>query len=202
MSRWLQLARAVDRSQDPVAKIAEIAKSPEQTSNTHNFGNFGKGSASRSEGAQRPIAGLDHLTADEREERAAIAEHDGGLPREWAEGLATLSTMATPPDIPEGRWSRIIDNAARFADRWGRQAVDLGWSVRDVFGCHPTRPWKRIDQAGLVWLIGDHEVVAITADTAVLMTPCGNRQTYYRRGQAGQTLIWQLGDQEPPCRRR
>ncbi len=145
---------------------------------------------------------LTFLTANEREERAAVAEHDGGLPREWAEGLATLNAMATPPDIPEGRWSRIIDNAARFADRWGRQAIDLGWSVRDVFGCHPTRPWKRIDQAGLVWLIGDHEVVAITDDTAVLMTPCGNRQTYYRRGQAGQTLIWQLGDQEPPCRRR
>ena len=145
---------------------------------------------------------LAFLTADEREERAAIAEHDGNLTREWADGLATLNAMTTPPDIPEARWSRIVDNAARFADRWGRQAVDLGWSVRDVFGCHPDRPWGRTDQAGLVWLIGDHEVVAITDDTAVIQTSTGNRLTYYRRGQAGEALMWQLGDQEPPCRRR
>jgi len=94
--------------------------------------------------------------------------------------------MTTPPNIPEARWSRIVDNAARFADRWGRQAFDLGWSVRDVFGCHPDRPRERIDQAGLVWLIGDHEVVAITADTAVIQTSTGNHLTYYRRGQGGK----------------
>ena len=94
--------------------------------------------------------------------------------------------MTTPPNIPEARWSRIVDNAARFADRWGRQAFDLGWSVRDVFGCHPARPRERIDQAGLVWFIGDGEVIAITADTAVIQTSTGNRLTYYRRGQGGK----------------
>ncbi len=84
------------------------------------------------------------------EDRAAVADHDCDLPREWAEGLAALNAMTTPPDIPEARWSRIVDDAARFADRWGRQAVDLGWSLHDVFGCHPARPRERTDQAGLV----------------------------------------------------
>ncbi|MBF0141752.1 MAG: hypothetical protein HQL74_15950 [Magnetococcales bacterium] len=34
------------------------------------------------------------------EERAAIIEHDGGIPREWAEGLAQLCVMDQQADIP------------------------------------------------------------------------------------------------------
>ena len=31
-------------------------------------------------------------------------------------------------------------------------------------------PWARIDHAGLIWLLGGHKIVALTADTAVIET--------------------------------
>jgi len=64
--------------------------------------------------------------------------------------------------------------------------VTKGPRRRDVFGCHPARPWERIDQVGLVWLIGDGKVIAISADTAVIQTSTGNHLTYDRRGQGGK----------------
>ena len=142
------------------------------------------------------------FSADDRDERAAVSEYEGGLPREWAEGLAILCTIPNPLNTPDETWRTIVNSAAKFADIWGQQAVDLGWSVRDVFGCNPLRPQDRVDQAGLVWLIGEGEVVAITADTAVLLMPTGSRLTYFRRGQAGEALIWRLGDQDHPQRRQ
>jgi hypothetical protein len=51
----------------------------------------------------------------------------------------------------------------------------------------------RIDQAGLLWLLRGHRLVALTADTAVTETPTGARQTYRRRpSEPGRVLAWEL----------
>ena len=60
------------------------------------------------------------------EERAAICEHDGGLSREWAEGLARICTMARPDDILPPRWRSIVDAAGQFVDQWARRAHEVG----------------------------------------------------------------------------
>jgi hypothetical protein len=54
---------------------------------------------------------------DAAEERAAIAEHDGGAPRVWAEALARLDPANPPCDVPTNRWQRFIDDCGRFLDQ-------------------------------------------------------------------------------------
>src|SRR5262249_57558490 len=50
------------------------------------------------------------------DERAAIVEHDGAIPREWAEGFARLDPDAAPADVPPKRWQRFIDDIGLFLD--------------------------------------------------------------------------------------
>src|SRR3977135_3607658 len=43
-------------------------------------------------------------------ERAAIVEHDGAIPRAWAEGFARLDSDRPPGDVPLKRWQRFVDD--------------------------------------------------------------------------------------------
>ncbi len=73
-----------------------------------------------------PLAELATLAALPREsensvpdeERAAIIEFDGTVPREWAEGYSSLLGIPCPPNIPEERWQLFIDDAGRVLDSW------------------------------------------------------------------------------------
>ncbi len=139
---------------------------------------------------------------DQQEERAAIVD-DSGVPRAWAEGLARLDSMAPPAGVPAHRWRRLIDNAGRFIDRWAAKAAALGWDTPSVFGCHPEVPGRRFDLQGLLWCVGDGELVGITAATATIRSVNGFLLTY-RRAPAppGERVaaIWEL---EPvPVERR
>jgi hypothetical protein len=70
----------------------------------------------------------------------------------------------------------------------------LGWGPLHLFGCDRERPWARIDHAGLIWLLGGHKIVALTADTAVIETATGARQTYRRVAiEADQAVLaWEF----------
>ena len=50
------------------------------------------------------------------------------------------------------------------------------------------------DHAGLIWLLDGHKIVALTADTAVIETAAGARQTYRRLAiEADQVVLaWEL----------
>ena len=127
------------------------------------------------------------------DERAAICEYDGGLPREWAEGVARLHIMPRPPNVPIRRWDQFIDDAARFADRWGAKAAALGWEPVDLWGCHPDQPYQRFDALGLVWLLNGNGLAALSPDAATIRTRTGALQTYRRRAvPPGTVLAWEL----------
>jgi len=137
------------------------------------------------------------------EERAAIIEYDARAPREWAEGFARRNCFARPASIPAHRWRRLIDNAGRFIDQWAAKAIALGWQAPEVFGCHPEAPTARYDMQGLVWIIGEGEVVGITDATATIRSPHGYLLTFYRvPTPVGErvALIWELGSRLPPNR--
>jgi hypothetical protein len=85
------------------------------------------------------------------EERAAIAEYDGGAPRVWAEALARLDPARPPCDISPVGWLRFIDDCGRFLDDgWAARAEALGWGPLELFGCNRDKPFARISQAGLL----------------------------------------------------
>jgi hypothetical protein len=132
------------------------------------------------------------------EERAAIVEHDGNIPRAWAEGYARLHPDRPPADVPLRRWQQFVDDVGRFLDSsFCAAAAALGWGSLDLFGCDRDRPFARIDQAGLLWLLNGNRLVALSDATAAVETRTGTRQTYRRKpGGPGRVLAWELADDE------
>jgi len=127
-------------------------------------------------------------------ERAAIIEHDGGLPREIADGFAFLEGMPPPSGYSEVQWSDIAATMAAFADQYGAKAIQLGWTVEDLFGLNPYAPAARYDGQGLASLLrkGDR-VVMLTADAAVIERPSGSRTTFRRQADGAQSVVaWNL----------
>ena len=128
------------------------------------------------------------------EERAAIIEEGSGARREWAEAFAQLDCARPPADVPSRRWRQFIDDCGRFLDDgWPARAIALGWKPLDLFGADRVKPFARVDQAGLLWLIAGGTLVALTATTATIETQTGARQTYRRcAGPADRALPRQL----------
>ena len=105
---------------------------------------------------------IDGVTAgvtvpDEVDERAAIMEIDGGLPREIAVALAALEpTLA----------AEMVDTLARLADEWGARSQALGWTVGDMFGVPPAQSLAN-------FLRPRSAVVALSAKTATIRHASG-----------------------------
>jgi hypothetical protein len=109
--------------------------------------------------------------------------------------LARLEPSKPPADVPPRRWVAFIDDCGRFLDgRWAERAVALGWGPLDLFGCDRHRPWARIDHQGLLWLINGNRLVVLGAETAIIETVSGARQTYHRgAAQPGHVVLpWEL----------
>ena len=96
---------------------------------------------------------------DAEEERAAIIEFDGGVPRAWAEALARLDPDKPPKHVPPQRWLRFIDDCGRFLDGgWADRAAALGWGPLQLFGCDRKRPFY-IPHRGLLWEVNGGRLV-------------------------------------------
>lgn len=130
---------------------------------------------------------------EEFEERAAIAEHDGRIPREWSEGLAKLCAMSPPEGLTLHRWEELQNDAGRFCDQWADRADALGWTVLDVFGVEPNVLSTRLSRMGLIWLLRRGVVVAISDESATIRTASGATQRYYRGRTDEGVPIWTLG---------
>ena len=143
-----------------------------------------------------PISALDRAqTWGEAEaERAAIVEHEGGIPRAWAEGFARLHPDHPPGDAPPRRWQRFVDDVGLFLDSpFCAVAATFGWGALDLFGCDRDRPFARLDKQGLCWLLSGNRLLALSENTATIETRTGARQTYRRKlSVPGRVLAWEL----------
>ena len=131
---------------------------------------------------------------DAEEERAAIVEYDAGAPRAWAEALARLDPACPRCDMPPKRWLQFIDDCRRFLDDgWAVCAERLGWGPLDLFGCDRTKPFARIDRAGLLWLLNGRKLLALSADAAAIATASGGYLTFRpRTGDLVGVVAWEL----------
>jgi len=103
--------------------------------------------------------------------------------------------MPRHPDFKEEQWNQLIDDSGRFLDRWAVQVAAMGWTTQEVFGVHPGKPDARIDLKGLVPCIGGREVVAVSADSAIIQTPSGAHQRIFRRADIqsrGRVPLWDI----------
>jgi hypothetical protein len=115
-------------------------------------------------------------------------------PQSWIDGVAQLDAERVPGDVPPRRWRQFIYDAARFLDSgFAAQAAALDWDALDLFGCDQKRPYARIDNAGLIWLLNGDRLVALTEQSARIETKSGATLTYYRKpGGLGRALAWEL----------
>jgi hypothetical protein len=144
---------------------------------------------------EKPIATSEEAPCgDVEEERAAIAEYDGGAPRAWAEALARLDPAYPPGDVLLKRWVQFIDDCGRFLDEgWAVCAARLGWEPIDLFGCNRIKPFARINRAGLLWLLNGRKLLALSADAAAIATASGSYHTFRRHmREPGGVPAWEL----------
>ncbi len=144
--------------------------------------------------ALSPEIEIPAVWADSQEERAAIAQYDGGVPRAWAEGFARLDPDNPPADVPPKRWVRFIDDVGAFLDSpFCAVAAALSWGPFDLFGCDRDAPFARIDCAGLLWLLDGDRLVMLAADAATIETQTGVRRTWRRKPcRDDLVLAWEL----------
>jgi hypothetical protein len=139
---------------------------------------------------------------DLHDERAAIAEYDGGAPRAWAEALARLDPASPPADISPRRWLRFIDDCGRFLDAgWAARAAELGWGPFDLFGCNRERPFARIDSMGLIWFCNGGSIVELYRHRAVIQARMDDARLSFRRRPVDigrVVLAWELAKQADP----
>lgn len=126
-------------------------------------------------------------------ERAAIVEHDGKIPRVWAEGFARLDPDRPPAGVPLRRWRAVIDAIGTFLDRWAAEAAALGWQATDIFGTDSARPEVTWLNAGPLWSGDGARVVEVHADRIIFETKGGARLSAYRRAHLRpRSLPWEL----------
>lgn len=108
------------------------------------------------------------------DDRLAFLTIDGGIPAAYTDAFLTL--QAAPPEgAPEANWRQTIDDAGRFLDRWGTTAAALGWPATDLFEFIPT------GCSGLAWELQGREVIALTADEAILSPNDRTERTWFCR---------------------
>jgi len=176
MGKYLELLDRAAGQEPRRDKSDQSDKRPSHPDVTAPFGRFCR--FGRSPGPSAPTVTWN----DAREERAAIAEYDGGAPRAWAEALARLDPNKPPGDVPLQRWLRFIDDCGCFLDAgWAERAAAFVWGPLDLFGCDRERPFAHVDHLALLWLLNGGSIVELHRDRAVIETAGGARQTYRRR---------------------
>lgn len=133
-----------------------------------------------------PAEVLDQL----RQHKFDIIGHLLGVQVEWAEGLAKIEAMPAPLDWPDHRWPATVGGACKFVQTWGGQASALGWSAIELFGCHPSKPYARLECIGLALSLASAPVLALTAKTARV-----GQATFYRTHPVQlepAILIWEI----------
>jgi hypothetical protein len=184
MNRWrVRLAELSNpQHQHGAIQLVQNVQNP----GFEHFGHFEQ----RSEPVRPPA----HRWTEAHDERAAIIEHDGSAPREWAEALARLDPAGAPCDISPKRWLRFIDDCGRFLDEgWAERAEALGWGPLDLFGCDRIRPFARIDRAGLLWFLNGQKLLALADNAAAIATSSGGSLTFRRSpNEPGRVLAWEL----------
>lgn len=118
-----------------------------------------------------------------------------GVPDLWFDALARMDRGVAPKDVQPQRWALFLDDWALFLNGpWAGTAASRAWQSRDLFGCDPHRPFARLDQQGLLWLIRGGELVEMDNGSAVFTTfKTFNRLTYRRATSNPATInVWDL----------
>src|ERR1700757_1533861 len=86
-----------------------------------------------------------------------------------------------------------VDNALLTFRSFGH-SPGRDWGPLDLFGCDRDRPFSRIDNAGLLWLLTGNRLGGLSENAAEIETPSGGRQPFRRRAMVADrvAVAWEL----------
>jgi TubC N-terminal docking domain len=131
---------------------------------------------------------------------APVADHqveqvEQDLPADVADGVRAILAAESAHGVPTNRWPLIQRNTRHLVERrWLHAALDLSWSLADLFGCDQRAPWYRLERSGLVLLLGGHEIVELDSHMATLRTRSGSVLRHRRRSPAAPPVVflWEI----------
>jgi hypothetical protein len=185
--RAAKAAKAAN-SDPPLAGLAALAGGDDETENSP----AGAGAPGLATFAGLAIGPLEsensHVPSADETERAAIAEHEGGLPRGWANALAAVAHHEKPRGRSADEWADMVRKAWAFADRHGAALDAEGWRFAEVFG--EPRAW--FNRRGVAWLdqgLLEAVVLEISADAIRWCAPSGHVLTKWKAGRSPGVTI-------------
>jgi hypothetical protein len=134
------------------------------------------------------------LARKEDKEEDVASESLSDFLHAWREGHARLDPQQPPGDVPVRQWGQFVDDVGRFLESdFAPVVAMLGWGALDLFGADRGRPFARIDQAGLLWLLNGDRLIALSENTATIETRTGARHTWRRKkNEFNRALAWEL----------
>ncbi|MER2249691.1 hypothetical protein ABS772_07155 [Methylorubrum podarium] len=94
---------------------------------------------------------------------------------EWRKAFGVLRPI-TPPCRYLGAtaWANIHEACTDFIERYGAEAVRLGWTAPQLFGVHPEHGTLRVDWCG-VMMTGGHKAIGIEQNRILFGNVSGYR---------------------------
>jgi len=139
--------------------------------------------------APLPNALMDRLRAVKPDVTSLLC----AVPADWIAGVASLEAECPPTAVRPEHWSAFVIAAKRFLDSWAIKAIDFGWTDLELFGADASRPEIAWLNSGLLWSLPNHTILDLWPDRAILRTPNGSPQTFYRTPHLRvRTLPWEI----------
>jgi hypothetical protein len=112
------------------------------------------------------------------EAAAAVVDHAATI-CEVRQRFAALDQHNAPLDVPLVRWRQMLRDSREFIDQQlAFLALEYHWTVPQLWGANAVKPYARIDQQGLLWLVNGSTIDDLGAGYCVLLNGTGTRTTY------------------------
>lgn len=113
----------------------------------------------------------------------------------WTLGVTSFVERSAPADMREDAWDELVNEVWDVHQKWGEQAVDLGWSSLDLFGCNPDPSARRVDRDGLViaivGILTPLRIIRLERDHAALSDHRQNLLRHPRQRASGAVHLWE-----------
>ncbi|MGW5960937.1 hypothetical protein [Methylorubrum thiocyanatum] len=95
----------------------------------------------------------------------------------WRKAFGTLRPTSPPCRyVSATAWANIHEACSDFIERFGAEAVRLGWTATELFGVHPEHGTLRVDWCG-VMITGGQKAIGIESDRIPFGNVSGYRNT-------------------------
>lgn len=122
----------------------------------------------------------------------SASPHPADLPpavATWRDQIERLSPHASPCRyMPPARWAAVREAAINFCDRFGADALALGWTAPQLFGVHAQHGTLRVDYCGAV-ITGSDKALGVEASRVLYERTSSYRD---RLGQEWGPPIWEF----------